>query len=326
MNNETLTEQEKFLYAIGLAKRAKENFLSDILWAQSLYDNDRLNDFFAFCFPNAKKENVIAYYIERETTVNSDSSKGRNDFRVHTSCGLYVIESKILDTNIDNVDLYLQSINQDSSKLAYIISKRNPNYNRIKKELSSNCINCVDWEDFIDTIIANKPHDQFATLATSVLDYNYFKQKPKLDKEKQKLCDSFFKAHFIKNEYYDKKGGDVEEWEREGGYAYGYSIWASVWFGLLWSPLKGIFWGFAYGNGGKKETTENKCTFKYIKPLGKYFNDGYTYYEVRNEDKTEINEEILRKAFEEFATIINVHTNNKKIPLLQFINYYGTNI
>lgn len=324
MNNKTLNEQEKFLYAIGVTKRAKENFLSDILWAQSLYDDSFLNDFFAFCFQKAKEENVIAYYIERETSVDSGGQKGRNDFRVHTSHGLYIIESKILDTNISSTDFYLKSINQDSRKLVYIISKRNPNYEKIKKELSSNCINCVDWEGFIDAMITKKSNNQFVTLASSVLDYDCLKQKPRLDEEKQKLCDSFFESH-LRNKYYDEKGADVKEWEKEGGYAYGYSIWASVWFGLLWSPLKDVFWGFAYGNGGEKEITENSCTFEYIKPLGKYFNDGYTYYEVRNENKTETNEDILKKAFEEFAKIIKVHANNKKIPLLEFINY-GTNI
>lgn len=48
MGNRELSKEEKFLYAIGVSKRTKENFLSDILWAKCLYNKEFLNDFFHF--------------------------------------------------------------------------------------------------------------------------------------------------------------------------------------------------------------------------------------------------------------------------------------
>ena len=81
VNQCILTESEKFLYSIGILKKQKENFLSDIVRAISLYNECFLNDFFKFCFP--QKEDIKAYSIDRETTCfskNDKNNNGRNDF------------------------------------------------------------------------------------------------------------------------------------------------------------------------------------------------------------------------------------------------------
>lgn len=317
-----------FLHSIGFCKRYNENLLSDIVRAQCLCDQTFLEQFFKFCFPSDTK--IKVYAIDRETvcsnsndtyTDENSNQSGRNDFKIYTSDSTYIIESKILDTNISKSDFYINCLNGKSDKLTYIISKNNSHYTLLKKGLSSRCIKCVCWEDFIEKI--KKDYNDFTILATSILNYSI--QKPKLESlsKKKELCDNFFNSH-LKNEHYDEKGGNIQEWDEEKGYAYGYTIWASVWFGLLWSPLKKVFWGFAYGEDGDKEIDESKMDFKNIKPLGYYMKDGFFYYEIVHQN--DINIETLESAFKEFAEIIRVKEGNEKIPLIEYIKNYGANI
>lgn len=326
INQCILTESEKFLYAIGLVKKQKENFLSDIVRAISFYDECFLNDFLKFCFP--KKEDIKAYSIDRETTCfskNDKNNNGRNDFKIYTTDGIYIVESKILDTDVSKYSLYLENLeNIGKEKIAYIVSNKNSEYERIRYSLKSDCIICVCWEDFIDAI--KDKYKDFVSLAASILNYsaiNNLRKKPKIEEIGRKLCDDFFEK-YLRNEHYDKKGGQTDEWEREGGYAYGYTIWASVWFGLVWSPLKGCFWSFAYGNGGNR-TIKDAEKFKYIKPLGKYMNDGFFYYEI-NPKNSEMTIEILKESFIEFANIIDVYENSERIPLANYLRKYKANI
>lgn len=326
VNQCILTESEKFLYSIGILKKQKENFLSDIVRAISLYNECFLNDFFKFCFP--QKEDIKAYSIDRETTCfskNDKNNNGRNDFKIYTTEGFYIVESKILDTDVSKYSLYLENLeNMGKDKIAYIVSNKNPEYERIRYSLNSDCITCVCWEDFIDKI--KDRYRDFALIAASILNcssIDNLKIKPRIKDIEKSLCDIFFKNYLI-TKHYDKKSGDVDEWEREGGYAYGYTIWASVWFGLVWSPLKGCFWSFAYGNGGNK-TIKDSRKFKYIKPLGEYMNDGFFYYEI-NSKNSEMTIEILKESFIEFANIIDVYENSERIPLANYLRKYKANI
>lgn len=326
INQCILTESEKFLYSIGILKKQKENFLSDIVRAISLYDECFLNDFFKFCFP--QKEEIEVYSIDREITCFSKSDKnnnGRNDFKIYTADGIYIVESKILDTDVSKYSLYLENLeNMGKEKIAYIVSNKNSEYERIRYSLKSDCITCVCWENFVNEI--KDKYKDFALIAASILNcgtIDNLKKKPKIGDMEKSLCDNFFKNYLI-TEHYDKKGGQVDEWEREGGYAYGYAIWASVWFGLVWSPLKGCFWSFAYGNGGNKAIKDENY-FRFIKPLGKYMNDGFFYYEI-NHENSEMTIEILKKAFEEFANIIDVYENSERIPLIEYLRKYEANI
>ena len=326
MDHNIAIETEKFLYAIGIIKMQKENFLSDIVRAISLYNECFLNDFFKFCFP--QKEEIEVYSIDREITCFSKSDKnnnGRNDFKIYTADGIYIVESKILDTDVSKYSLYLENLeNMGKEKIAYIVSSKNSEYERIRYSLRSDCIRCVCWENFVNE--TKDKYKDFALIAASILNcsaIDNLKKKPKIRDVGKSLCDDFFKNYLI-TEHYDKKGGQVDEWEREGGYAYGYTIWASVWFGLVWSPLKGCFWSFAYGNGGNK-TIKDVGNFKYINPLGKYMNDGFFYYEV-NQSNSEMTIERLKESFIEFANIIDVYENSERISLGDYLRKYKANI
>lgn len=324
MGNRELSKEEKFLYAIGVSKRTKENFLSDILWAKCLYNKEFLNDFFSFCFPSEKQKQV--YSIEREISF-ADEENGRNDFRIYTNNSFYIVESKILDENISNYKIYLKQVENNEHKIAYIISStyKGESYQSIIKKLCNNNITTLFWEDFIK--LCKDKFKDFAIIASAILNYDsdIMPQKPSLDelKKEKELCDDFCRNKLEKDMH--KSGGKTEEWERENGYAYGYTIWASVWFGIMWCPIKGVFFAFGYGKGGNKVIDCDACNFKHIKPLGRYMKgrDSHFYYEI-NQDK-EITEEIIHNAFKEFASIIKVCKDNKEIPLLEFINY-GTNI
>ena len=325
MDQDIVMGTKNFLYAIGLVKKQKENFLSDIVRAISLYDDCFLNDFFKFCFP--QKGGIKVYAIDREITCfskNDKNNNGRNDFKIYTADGIYIVESKILDTDVSKYSLYLENLeNIRKEKIAYIVSNKNSEYKRIRRSLKSDCIACVGWEDFIDKI--KFKYRDFALLAASILNCSVIdnlKRKPKIEDVGKSLCDDFFKT-YLDNKHYDEKGGDVSDWECEGGYAYGYTIWASVWFGLIWSPLKGCFWSFAYGKGGDKDIDDARI-LEYIKPLGKYMNDGFFYYEVNCPD-SEMTIGMLEKAFEEFAEIVYVYENSEKIPLGDYLRKYKKN-
>ena len=326
MNKDIVTVTDSFLYSIGVIKKQKENFLSDVVRAICYYNECFLNEFFNFCFP--KKEEVKAYSIDRETTCFSENKKtknGRNDFKIYTTDGVYIVESKILDKNISKYTLYLENLNITKDKIVYIISNKNAEYHSIKRELKSDCIACECWEDFIEKI--KSKYKDFALIASTILDSSIIEEKKKKPQignmtEEKNLCDDFF-HNYLENEHYDKKGGDENEWNCKGGYAYGYSIWASVWFGLIWEPLKGCFWSFAYGEGGNKDI-KNKSSFKYIKPLGKYMNDKFFYYEIKHED-SRMTLEILKEAFLEFADIIEVYEKGKT-PLVDYLKKYGAQI
>lgn len=302
------SSRDLLLYSLGFVKRMNENFLSDVLRAFCLYNDDLLNKFFHFCFP--EEVDCKVYSMDREVY---EKCIGRNDFKIYTDKEDFIVESKILDVNFDKSNTYRKKF----SKLTYIVSKKNSLYQQGKILLPNN-VNCVFWEDFIDSC----DNEDFAMIASSVLNYNDFShlKKPKLSEieSEKNLCDKFFKETLC-SKYYDKKGGEEGEWNDIDGYAYGYTIWGSVWFGLLWSPLKGVFWGFGYGKGGDSIINDKIYNFKYIKPLGKYFNDGYFYYEVLSENG-KINFECLDFALKEFAKLILVIDENKNVvPLLDFI-------
>lgn len=327
MNQENMNETEKFLCAVGILKKQKENFLSDVVRAVCLYDEHFLKEFFKFCFPNKKE--VKVYSIDREITCfskNVENKKGRNDFKVYTSDGVYIVESKILDTDVSKHPLYIESLKIAKDKIAYIISDRNPEYNPIKRKLKSDCIACVCWEDFVKEV--NSRYKDFTLVASAILNRCIIEaEKPKIeDMSKEKnLCDEFF-LKYLKNNQYDNKGGNKSEWNCKGGYAYGYTIWASVWFGLIWSPLKGCFWSFAYGKGGDKRI-KNETYFKRIKPLGKYMNDNFFYYEINLDNSEVMTEKILKSSFLEFADIIEVYDgNNNQIPFFDYIKQNGAKI
>lgn len=326
MNQENMNETEKFLCAVGIIKKQKENFLSDVVKAVSLYDEHFLNDFFKFCFPNKKE--VMAYSIDREITnssKNGENKKGRNDFKIYTTDGIYIVESKILDTDVSKYSLYLENLKITKDRIAYIISDKNPECYPIKRKLKSDGIVCVCWEDFIKEV--NSQYKDFTLVASAILNSCVIEaKKPKIEDISmvKKLCDDFFLS-YLKNKQYDNKGGDKDEWNCKGGYAYGYTIWASVWFGLIWSPLKGCFWSFAYGKGGDKEI-KNDSTFNHIKPLGKYMNDDFFYFEI-NHANSEVTKEILHDSFLEFADIIEVYDeNNNQIPFFNYIKQNGAKI
>lgn len=254
-NKERFEEGKRFLYALGIIKRQKENFLSDVIRAKCLYDITFLRSFFTFCFP--RKSGVEVYAVDREIACfgddkeNSKKYKGRNDFQIYTSDGIYVVESKILDKDVSKYELYLSCLNIEKDHIAYIISEKNPQFMVLKKKLESDCINCLCWETFVDKIQIQ--YEDWALLATKVLNYdkmNLVVNKPIILGKNQQLCDFFFEEYLCSDKY-DGCGGKISEWERTG--AYGYSIWASVWFGILWCSLKGSFWAFAYGDGGDKK-------------------------------------------------------------------------
>ena len=307
-----------FLYSIGIIKKQNENFLSDIIKAICQYDKYFLNKFFTFCFPHEKGR--IVHSMDRETICKPSNDKyqsGRNDFKIYTNNGYYIVESKILDKNISNYKKYcnyLEGIYKKDIKdrITYIVSTKNEVIENIKNEE----IQCVYWEDFINEL-KNDKYKYFITIANPILNYynieSEIRKKPILDKliDEKKLCDNFFNEE-LKSKFYDQKGGQQKEWDKEGGYAYGYTIWASVWFGLLWNPLKGIFWAFAYGTDGDKKIDESIFDFKFIIPIGKYFNDKYIYFEIippKNDKK--MNKKRLNEAYEEFSKIISVYHNHE---------------
>lgn len=335
----------KFLYSIGFTKKFKENFLSDIVRAKCLYDDKFLNLFFRHCFSDAT-EDIKVYSMDRETACDSyieenllpkaqKKQLGRNDFKIYTNRGIYIVESKILDSDVSKCEKYLDYLENVyktdsnykviSKHITYIISKQNGNATQIERMLKTYGISFCHWEDFIEGLSEND-QDDFSTLAKSILNKeNCIQEKAKIEteelKKRKELCDRFFTEN-LDSKQYDKKGGKESEWNDENGYSYGYTIWASVWFGLLWSELKGAFWAFGYSKGGKKDIDNTKYEFNYIKPLGKYLNDGFTYYEIINPHESNgdgINEEVLLYAYKEFAKIINVHDGSGIKPLDEYI-------
>lgn len=332
MKKENFTPQELFLYAIGVNERTKENFLSDMVRAKCLYSSPFLNAFFAFCFPS--KKGVKVYAIDREISFLSDEGiAGRNDFKIYTDDGIYIVESKILDENISNCKKYLTIA--EPNKIVYIISSsyKGESYERIIKELEDEKISCRLWEDFINECIENENRD-FAIVASAILNYNKVKimpKKPNIDNEEinkmRLLCDDFMGKYFKNDSYKKQSENEEDEWNRDDGYSYGFTIWASVWFGIIWCPIKGPFFSFAYSDGGLKVIDERKCNFHYIHPLGLYMKgkDRYSYFEV-NKNGRDITMELLDKSFREFADMIKVlNCERKEIPLIEFVNY-GTNL
>ena len=325
MKNEW-NKQEAFFYEIGLSKRYNENFLSDIVRAKCISDESFLQEFFHFCFPDKPDKELKIYSIDREIYYkDNETNKGRNDFKISTSDDYYLIESKISDSNIEKCNDYIQHL-KDSTHIVYIISKKTPHLKNIIRGLKGYGISEPRfWEDFIDDdeIVKTDEYKDFAIIAASILNYTSAKilpQKPALKdiEDMKKMCDKFFHDK-LESKYYDKRGGNEDEWDGEEGYAYGYTIWASVWFGLIWSPSKGCFWSFAYSKEGKKELAKEKEDFSNIRPLGNYLKDGYTYYEIVCNNSSQMTKETLEKAFDEFGSIIIVIDKNGKTELKEYI-------
>lgn len=309
-----LKEEEALLYSIGLIKRYNENFLSDLVWANCRSDKSFKQDFFHSCF----NFNYYIYYTEREV---SDIEKGRNDFHVYTEDGLYILENKINDTNLDRLDNYLELVKNDTKRLFYIVPK---NWGGNTQLLKNKGVNVIIWEELINKMV-NK-YKLFSIIASTILNINQnnnvIPQKPSLESVKPliRICDEFYDLYFLKDDYKEKKDDYNRNSWKNNEYSYGYSCWASVWFGFTFCPTKGLFFCFTYGKGGMKEIKEYS-QFKYINPLGKYFNDEYNYYEIK-ESIENIDLFLLENAFKEFASLINVkECTGKYTPLIEFIHF-----
>lgn len=139
-------------------------------------------------------------------------------------------------------------------------------------------------------------------------------------KEEINIIEDFKNRFFSKNEYFEQ----TDNWTNKDNPYYGYYCWGSVWFGIGYNPLKGVFFCFTIGKGGNKTPKNlNKLgTFQKVIKLGKYTNDDNHYFEVQIDDIKNMTTKILDEAFREFADKINVIENNKEIPLLEYINYY----
>lgn len=311
--------EERFDYALYSKARGNENRLSDIVWAMCKSDKEFFKTFFEFCFPKENK-NIELHGIDRE--VDHDEN-GRNDFNIYTNKGLYIVESKIGDTNI-NTQKYLPIVEYDSERITYIVPG---NWNGNMQQLEAEKINVVYWEEFIETI---KENFTFFTRKAELILNIQDKYLPPIEfvEKEIKIIEDFKSQFMSKNEHFETQ---TETWTDKNNPYYGYYCWASVWFGIGYNPLKGVFFCFTIGKGGKKVIGGDK-TPKKLKELGPFQksiklgkrkdNNYYNYYfEVAVDDINNMTVDILDEAFREFADKIIVIEGTKEIPLLEYINY-----
>lgn len=310
--------EERFDYALYLNARENENRLSDIVRAMCQSDKEFFKTFFEFCFPN--EENIELYGIDREVV---HGTNGRNDFNIHTSKGMYIVESKIGDKTI-NAEKYLDIVEQDSTRITYIVPEK---WDGKKDELNKRSINVVIWEEFIKKDYIREL-TFFTRKAELILNMEEKNLPPKTSVETEIEIIEEFKEQFFSKDGHLKQ---ESHWTDKTNPFYGYYCWSSVWFGIGYHPLKGVFFCFAISTDGDKiigkDATNNNLNklgpFQKSIKLGKYKNDKNHYFEVHevpiNDKEKALN--ILDKAFREFADKIIVIEGTEKIPLLEYINY-----
>lgn len=138
--------EDRFTYALYSKAQGKENRLSDIVWAMCQSDKDFLKTFFVFCFFEITEDtNIELYGIDRE--VDHDTN-GRSDFNIYTNKGVYIVESKIGDTNI-NIQKYLPIVENDNTRITYIVPEK---WSGNVSLLEGYNIKVVIWEKFIEKI------------------------------------------------------------------------------------------------------------------------------------------------------------------------------
>ena len=308
-----ITRENNYLYSLGLINKGNENSLSNFTWAMCHTDPKFMLMLFEFCF-NVK--DIEIYHVSREV---DEKENGRNDFQIVTTKGTYILESKINDTEIDRADDYLKTVNNDVTRLAYIV----PNdWNGDKASLEKRGIRVVIWNDFINHI--SECYKEYSITASVILGIKNWIPSLKPSKEDVSkfitLCDEFYDLYFSKDKYKEARTSSGRNTWREHEEWYGYRCWASVWFGFGYCPIKGLFFCFCYSPDGEKKVIKS-TTFKYIRPLGNYNNDEFIYFETKTAIK-DLSLEDIKYAFEEFARCISVKENsNIYTPLLDFIQF-----
>lgn len=307
--------EERFDYALYVKVRGKENHLSDIVWAMCQSDKNFLKTFFEFCFIEITEEaNIKLYGIDREMDHNTN---GRSDFNIYTSKGTYIIESKIGDTAI-NVQKYLPIVDGESARITYIVPKK---WNGNIDELGIYNVKVVTWEKFIKKI-KDDYDDKFTSFirkAELILDVQDKYMPPIESVEEEINIIEDFKKQFFSEDIHVKLDCN---WTDKYNPYYGYNCWASVWFGIGYNPLKGVFFCFTIGKGGDKKPDNLNHLGPFQKVIKLWNEDMVHYFEVAIDDIKNMTTDILDEAFREFAKDIKVITNeNVEVPLLTFIKY-----
>lgn len=275
-----------FHYNLGSLKKYKENFLSDVvlcLWQTY----PCLGEFiFQYAFPES---GVKLFQINREFS----NEEGRNDFIFTTEDGIYILENKIRDKNIEKAKDYLSLVGNDPNRIRYIIPKY---LEGVKQNLYVEYkINCIYWEDLIERLFdfSKKRNidiqSQLYLISGILACFNLklgFKEKISLEKAK-----SIFEPFL---DTFKEKGIDYEssyDWVN-GNYLSIY--FHELYFCLKYCPVKGAFLCFCHPKN--KNLSFNYEFFKQIRCLGDYFHDTNMYYELIYSDiydKEEIREIIL---------------------------------
>lgn len=317
---------EKFLFFSGKIARTNENLFSDIVKSMCDASDRFLNLLFHLCFPF--EEEATPTYILREQEIAKDS---RIDFAIQTKRhGVFYIENKITDRNvIENATKYIEHLKDKygekaNKHLTYILPQKD--YKREINELNKIDINCIPWEEVIDKCIEDKEIHNLSIIICSIIQHNpnngIFFNVPN-SREIKKLmnkCDSLYNK-IISSRYLNRK---IDNWDNNK--FYGFNFIDSLWFGINFCPIKGLFFCFTYDykkynnlikNGERK--INSQMEFKYLNPLGNYHSDDDIYLEIQIENVYKISEETLEKAFKELGQFIQVIDNENEIPINEFI-------
>lgn len=274
-----------FYYHLGSLRRYKENLLSDIVLC--LWQMDYSLGEYIFKYVFQQNQGIELYQINREFS----SEEGRNDFIFTTNNGIYILESKINDKNLNNAKYYLSLVNNDPNRLKYIIPQ---SLNIVKEKLYKDLnVRCVYWEDLIkgmfDFSIENGIDIKSQLVFISGI-LNFFNSSLGF-KEKESLEDAvkIFEPLLRIFEDVGIKSRRKDDWEF-GNYL---SIeFKDVWFCLKYCPVKGSFLCFCHKKNFRSLNFDYRM-FKNIRCLGDYFHDTNLYYELIYDNNSEIKDIIV---------------------------------
>ena len=233
---------------------------------------------------NQQNHGIKLYQINREFS----SEEGRNDFIFTTNNGIYILESKINDKNLDKARYYLSLVNNDPNRLKYIIPK---SLNNVKDTLFKDLnVECIYWEDLINAMfdfsIENgiDINSQLVFISGILNFFNSglgFKEKESLE-DAVKIFEPFLDIFEDVGIRYER----IDDWE-SGNYL---SIkFDDIWFCLKYCPVKGSFLCFCHKKNFKSLSFDYSM-FKNIRCLGDYFHDTNLYYEMIFEYDTNLSE------------------------------------
>ena len=314
MRKKSLNNSDRLLYSLCLTKKKKENFLSDVLWSICRIDSDILGKFFHFCFKEQK--DITVYAMDREVT--NMANDARNDFFIYTNKGIFIVESKIGNTDIDSCETYLRDLKNQTLHLRYIVPS-NFDHLIIEKLSAIHNVQVVFWEEFIAEIETEEKEfcKQFVVLSNSILGHEeLYLQNIVSDANYQSyknILDQFMAKHLSNIQPDDVQYNN-----------YGYYLWASVWIGIKYCPIKGLFFCITINNNGNRDIEKEQDPYnkKYenLTPLGKYSREKDVYYEIRSQNGN-YTDECLVAALKEFGDFIDVKIDGIYKPLLKYLKF-----